>query len=78
MGGYGMGNGFGFGGGFMIFWWIVIIVAVVALIKWLSASSGRSITSGREKTALDILNERYAQGEIDDEEYARKKRELIR
>jgi len=77
MDGYGMGSGLGFGGGFMILWWIVIIVAVVALIKWLSAS-GSSVTGNQEKTALEILNKRYAQGEIDDEEYQRRKRELTR
>lgn len=77
MDGYGMGGGYGFGGGFMFLWWIVIIAAVVALVVWLS-NSGRMSTSRREKSALDILNERYAQGEIDDEEYQRRKRELTR
>lgn len=75
MDGYGMGSGFGFGGGFMILWWIVIIVAVVALVKWLS-TSGTAATGIQKKTALEVLNERYARGEIDDEEYKRRKREL--
>jgi len=71
----GAGWGMGFGGIFMILFWVVIIVAVVMLVKWLAGGSSR-IDLPREKSALDILKERYARGEIGKEEFEQKKRDL--
>lgn len=73
----GMGGGWGMGNGspFMILFWIVGIVGVVVLVKWLvdqSSAGGRT----RGKSALEILRERYARGEIDREEYEQKRRDL--
>ncbi len=73
MGGYGMG-GFGFGGIFMILWWILIIIGIVVLVKWLLGSN--SSFGGGSGRALDILKERYARGEIDEQEYQKKKQDL--
>ena len=73
MGGYGMG-GLGFGGIFMILWWILIIVGIAALIKWVLGSSASY--GGSAGKALDILKERYARGEIDEQEYQKKKQDL--
>lgn len=64
------GFGFGFGGIFMILWWALIIAGVVVLVKWLARSSGG------EGKALDILKQRYARGEIDEQEFQKRKREL--
>ena len=77
MDGYGMGYGFGFGGIFMILWWVLIIVGIVMLVKWLLGSSPGSCGHGRTGgKALDILKERYARGEIDEQEYQKKRRDL--
>jgi putative membrane protein len=54
----------------MFFWLIILIVAVVLLVKALSKK--RDVPSN----ALNILDERYAAGEITDEEYKRRKSEL--
>lgn len=65
----------GFGMIGMSLFWILLIVAIVALVRgtWRSgASAGRR----QEKTALDILKERYARGEIEKEEFEQKKRDL--
>ncbi len=74
-----MGNfsgwGPGFGWLFMLLIWILIIVGIMAIIKWIvSASSGAQ--APQQKTALDILKERYARGEIDSAEFEQKRRDL--
>jgi putative membrane protein len=69
-------NGFG-GGWMMILWWVLIIVAIIALVRWgISSSAGMRGQNQQSKSALDILKERYARGEIDKQEYEEKKRNL--
>ncbi len=75
--GFGVSWGHGFGWVFMILFWLAIILAVAALLKWLVGASSRA-SAPRERTALDILKERYARGEIDRDEYERKRRDLGR
>jgi putative membrane protein len=70
-----MGNGFGFGLGIpglgMIVFWGLIILLVVWLVRLFSAGK-----TGTEKSARQILDERFARGEIDREEYEQRKRAL--
>jgi putative membrane protein len=59
----------------MLLFWVLVIVGIVVLVKWLAGqSSSRRESHG--KTALEILQERYARGEIDRDEYEQKKRDL--
>lgn len=76
MDGWGMGW---FGGIFMIVFWILIIVGLVFLIKWLVQSSRDSSGGPAKPTsrALHILEERYARGEIDKQEFLDKKKDLL-
>jgi len=71
--GDGIGWGMGFGGFSMVIFWGLIIFGIVAIIRWIS---GNSRDQPRQKTALDILQERYARGEIDEQEYQQKRRDL--
>lgn len=74
MSGYGMTGGFG--GVFMILFWVLIVVGIIALVKWMSASSGAARQSSGDGKALDILKERYARGDIDEQEFQKRKRDL--
>ena len=54
-----------------------IIIVVVLLIRWLGGTSYLPPSYSRpEKTALDILKERFARGEIEKQEFEEKKRLL--
>jgi putative membrane protein len=54
-----------------------IIVGIVLIIRALRRDGGRAPTSSPSRdTALEILNARYARGEIDREEYLQRKRDL--
>ena len=66
-----MGGGIGFLT--MIIFWAAIIVGLVALIKWLIQES-KGGAGG--KSAIDILKERYAKGEISAEEFEKMKKNL--
>lgn len=70
----GFGYGYGFGGPFMWLFWILVVVGVLWAIKGLAGGGGES--SGRRGSALEILEERYAKGEIDQQEFEKKKRDL--
>jgi len=69
----------GFGWGLMGMGWIFMI-AVIGLIIWavLRATSDSSDATSPTASAERVLAERYARGEIDDEEYRRRSDELRR
>ncbi|MGB2956059.1 MAG: hypothetical protein WBB64_08845 [Anaerolineales bacterium] len=75
------GFSFGFGGIFgMILIWVLLIAGSVWLIKVLF-SGGNNKTpekEGPEEKAIDILNKRYALGELKREEYELMKGDLIK
>ena len=65
-----------FGGGFMWLFWIVILALLVWFVVTLARRSDGA-PNGR-KSAREILDERYARGEIDREEYEQKRADLER
>ncbi len=60
-----------FGGVF----WVVLLALIVAAVVWFGRHNGHPGRTGRS-AALDILEGRYAHGEIERDEYLQKKRDL--
>jgi putative membrane protein len=56
----------------MVLFWALVIVGLVVLVRWL-VGQGRD---SRGDAALEILRQRYARGEINQEEFETKKRDL--
>ncbi|MGZ6409341.1 MAG: SHOCT domain-containing protein [Bdellovibrio sp.] len=54
-------------------WWILVIVAVVLAISFVNR---RGFQSMQQKTALDILKERYARGEISKSDFENMKKDV--
>ncbi|MCJ7688170.1 MAG: SHOCT domain-containing protein [Clostridiaceae bacterium] len=76
--GYGVGYGVGYGGMFMMLIPIVLVAIIVyAIYKLIGhANNNGHYNNIRGNSALDILNERFARGEITEEEY-NQKRDMI-
>jgi putative membrane protein len=72
---WGPGGGFWLGAVFMLLIWTLIILGVVALVAWLAKQSRPGAQTPTE-SPLDVLNKRYARGEIGKEEYESIKKDL--
>jgi putative membrane protein len=63
-----------FGPIMMIIWLAIIVVVVAAAVRWLQTGSvGPLPTLSGRKRALEILEERFARGEIDKDEFQERK-----
>lgn len=77
-------GGFGYGYGMMGgFGWLFMFLVVVGVIAFVVVLRGRSRDDGRKRStpdidALDILDARYARGEIDSNEYKKRRADLDR
>jgi putative membrane protein len=66
-----------FGSVMMLLFWGVIIVGIVLVVRWLAGGiSQESRSSPIQKRSLEILEERFAKGEIDKDEFEERKRLL--
>lgn len=76
MGGWnGMGWGMGWGWLFLVLVIVGVVVLVVALVRGFDGGGRQRTEAGRDR-ARQILDERYARGEIDSTEYQERLREL--
>jgi len=74
---YMWGGGWGhmaFGSVMMIAFWGVTILLIVLAVRWLGGAGHASGPAG--KSAVDILKERFARGEIDKAEFEERRRTL--
>jgi len=87
--GYGYGPNWGMMGGdwsygaygaiHMIIW-LAILIAIIAGVVWLvrsmAAPAAHHSLPPRRSAGLDVLEERYARGEINRDEYLQKKKDI--
>lgn len=75
-----MDYGMGWGVGWMLLFWLIPILLVLAAIKYLFSGRPQSGGESREDKdkALETLEERYARGEINREEFLQKSDDLRR
>jgi putative membrane protein len=76
--GYGWGRPAGLGWGFMFGGMLIPLLFIVLLIVGGYYLLGPRTETARSETALAILDERYAKGEITKEQYREMKQELAR
>ena len=71
--GYGMGGGMVFGG---ILWIVFLAFVVYAGVQMFRGEDRGTFGPSRRSTALDMLEERYARGEIGRDEFLEKKADI--
>ncbi|EMK3410691.1 SHOCT domain-containing protein [Vibrio parahaemolyticus] len=62
---------------FSLLLWTVIILALVKLVQLLLKNKSQQINSNKPVNSLELLKERYARGDIDEETYQKIKQELL-
>ena len=74
----GMMDGWGWGFGIlgMLFWLALLVLVVVLIWRLLDGGRDDARREGERETPLEILEKRYARGEIDRDEFERMKRDL--
>ena len=71
--GWGWGSGMFFGPLFMIAGPVLLVLLLVLLISWLT---GRRDAGAGARTAREVLDERFAKGETQREEYEERRKAL--
>lgn len=71
-----MGYGFGMMGLFGLIPLVLIGLIIYAVVKLTQSRQGDNYNIKGKSDALDILDQRFANGEISEEEYTRKKKML--
>jgi putative membrane protein len=61
--------------GFELTLWLVILGAVIAGVVWFLRS--QPLAGNQPGSSLEVLEERYARGEINREQYLQKKRDIL-
>lgn len=60
-----------------ILFWALIITAVVMLVRYATGWRDHSTGPERRPSSIDILEDRYARGEINRDEYLEKKKDIV-
>ena len=66
-------NGYGEHAWGMGWGWIIGLIVIVVIV-WIVVRTIRQSSNPKQKSTLDVLNERYVRGEISKEEFEEKKK----
>ena len=77
MEGWGQMMNFGYGGGMLMMFIFAIVIGLIIYFIITNTKSNR-YSGGFSETSLDILKERFAKGEITEEEFEKMKKTLKR
>jgi putative membrane protein len=73
-----MGGGFAGGIFYLVFWGLILLVLVLLVIKLFGAQKSRQDGPIKDRyDSMEILNVRYARGEIDQQEFVKMKNTLL-
>ncbi|MEA1902770.1 MAG: SHOCT domain-containing protein [Actinomycetota bacterium] len=73
----GLGHMWGWGGGMLLGWvFMTLLLAVAGWLVYTLARGAESPSRRNESSALDVLDTRYARGEIEREEYLERRADL--
>ena len=72
---WGWGHMF-YGGPMMLIFWLLILVFTVIVVRWIVGALMGNQAKQADTSALQILAERYARGDIDKDEFNERKREI--
>ena len=75
-----MGLGYGFGGGHLFMMLLIVVILIfiaVLLYKQLYKNKNKIYIEDTSMKAIELLNQRLASGEINEEEYLSKKKLIL-
>lgn len=76
---WGYGPGFGvFGIFYTVVFWVAIAVLIIIVFRYFASSGGEGKGPPPPRRPIDILQERYARGEIDEPTFLRMSELLLR
>ena len=61
----------------MVIFWGLLVVAVVAFVRWSRRDAATSRTASPPETAEQVLANRFARGDLDEEDYRRRLSVLV-
>jgi len=61
----------------MVIFWGLLVVAVVAFVRWSRRDAATSRTAAPPETAEQLLANRFARGDLDEEDYSRRLSVLV-
>ena len=64
--------------GWMWLWWVLVLLVIVAVAIWLLRAARSASDRPRDQSPEQILKQRFARGEIDEQEYEEKLKQLRR